>query len=115
MIRTALDAVTHLRPTLILTVGLSLSALWCAERPADVAEGDNALAALAAGAASSRYQTAYWLEQSRTNPTEWAQAESYCGGRYAGRDGKRPNCTAVIQAREALDWQARGPVRLQRR
>lgn len=116
MMLTALYALTHPRQTLIAAVALSLTALECAERPAperpvDIANGDDALAALVVGAASTRYQTAYWLAQARTNPPQWRQAESYCGGHYAGPDGQRPNCAAVVFARETLDWQGRARAR----
>lgn len=73
-----------------------------AERAADVADGDDPLAALTVLATSRRYTTAYWITQADSNPTLWARATAYCEQQRGASDGARPSCAAVYDAQFEL-------------
>lgn len=71
---------------------LGFAMAGCRVSDADVANGDDPLAALAVPHRSERYTTAYWTQKSGTDTELWAQAVAFCEGKD---DGDHPNCDAV--------------------
>ena len=69
-----------------------------ADRQANLANGDEPLAALAAAVESTRYTAAYWSQQADSNPTLFARARAYCDSQWASNSGQKVNCAAVAAA-----------------
>lgn len=76
----------------------------CAASDADIANGDDPLAALAVPHRSERYTTTYWTQTTRDDPELWARAVEYCQDKRADY----PNCEAVRSV-EALERMSRPP------
>jgi hypothetical protein len=78
---------------LAASLGLALAAM-AACRPAaeEIANGDDALAALAAPVESARYDGPYWAREAHRRSRTWAAARAYCARARAAR---LPNCHAV--------------------
>lgn len=90
-----------LTSALLLPAALTGALGACTRSPQQVADGDDALAALTSSVASTRYNQGFWREQAHTDSAgKWAKALAYCG--HLGRprpgleaDGAKPNCGAV--------------------
>jgi hypothetical protein len=86
------------RPPFLVSIALAplllAAALGCQPSPAEVADGDDPLAALRATAATSRYKEPYWAEQCHRGNVTWQDALAFCRGE--GKDETRyPNCDHV--------------------
>lgn len=66
------------------------------ERQADIANGPDPLAALAAEVESTRYGSAYWSQQSDSNTSLWQRAKDYCAQNAVTANGQKVNCGAVM-------------------
>jgi hypothetical protein len=78
---------------LAAALGLALAAMAACRPAADeIANGDDALAALAAPVESARYDGPYWAREAHRRSRTWAAARAYCARARAAR---LPNCHAV--------------------
>jgi hypothetical protein len=85
----------------LLTLGLTgfLALAACTskgQQEADIANGDDPIAALGANVESTRYGTAYWAQQSDSNTSVWQQAKDYCAKNGVTGQGQKVNCGAVL-------------------
>ena len=70
------------------------AALGCQPTPAEIADGDDPLAALRASAPTSRYKEPFWSEHCHRGNVTWQDALAFC--RTEGKDAVRyPNCQHV--------------------
>ena len=86
-----------------LTAGLfcALLGTGCrsqAEREADIANGDDPMAALAVSATSTRYTTRYWVTQAEQKTPIWERGRTYCEQQRSAAQGAKPNCGALFDA-----------------
>lgn len=99
---------------LAAVLGMMGAATACrsqAEREADIANGDDPLAALTVSAPSTRYTTRYWLTQVEHDPTLWANGAAYCEQQRSAAVGTKPNCAAVYEAQSDLSVRKLRPPR----
>jgi hypothetical protein len=82
-----------------------------AEREADIANGDDPVAALSVSAPSARYTTRYWLTQAEQDAAVWSRAAAYCREQRAAAQGTKPNCAAVYEAESDLSVRTLRPRR----
>jgi hypothetical protein len=88
--------------TVLVPVTLAAGTIACrsrAEREAELANGDDPLAALRASVSSTRYTTRYWTATAQRDAHLWSRAQAYCEERRASSQGDEPNCAAVEAAR----------------
>lgn len=88
--------------TVLGVIALAAACRSQAEREADIANGDDPIAALEVSAPSTRYSTRYWLTQAERDPATWGRATAYCQEQRAAPQGTRPNCAAVYEAQTNL-------------
>jgi hypothetical protein len=69
------------------------------QQEADVANGDDPIAALDANVESTRYGTAYWTQQADSNTQTWQRAKDYCVRNGVTAQGQKVNCAPVMAAR----------------
>jgi len=77
---------------------LLISALGCKSKEspeANIANGDDPLAALTVMVPTTRYGSAFWEAQSDSNTTLWQKAKTYCEQNGVTGQGQKPNCGAV--------------------
>ena len=99
-----------IRAVTFATLGALATGVGCtseADRQADLANDSDPLAALAATVESTRYTTAYWSQQTDSNPTLFARARAYCDAQWATASGQKVNCAAVSAA--AFEQSGRRP------
>ena len=96
-------AVRHL--SVLATLACGVTALACrsrTEQEADIANGDDAFAALAVSVPSTKYNTRYRLTQAERDPASWGRAQTYCAEQRAAAQGAKPNCAPVFEAQSDL-------------
>ena len=89
----------------LATLACGIALLACrsrTEQEADIANGDDAFAALAVSVPSARYNTRYWVTQAERDPTSWGRAQTYCAEQRAAAQGAKPNCAPVFEAQSDL-------------
>ena len=92
-------------PGLALVVALALAlavpAGACRPSAAAVADGDDALAALAAPVQSARYDGPFWAREAHRGSRTWRAARAFCAGRREAPE--LPNChpVALVERWEA--------------
>lgn len=70
----------------------------CRKSELAVANGDDPIAALNSGAATTRYVHEYWIDQARRRTTLWDSAFALCSAYWKRNDGSKPNCGHVYTA-----------------
>jgi hypothetical protein len=77
---------------LALAAALGLAAGACRPAVDEIANGDDALAALAVPVESARYDGPYWAREAHRRSRTWAAATAFCARARAAR---LPNCHVV--------------------
>jgi hypothetical protein len=78
---------------LALALPLALALLACAPAPAEIADGDDPLAALKSPAPTSRYREPFWAQQSHRHTPLWRDALAFC--KTGDNIARYPNCAHV--------------------
>lgn len=73
-------------------IALALALASCRPSAEAIADGEDALAALASPAQSARYDGPYWTREAHRNSPSWQAAKAFC---RKSRDRELPNCHAV--------------------
>lgn len=82
-----------------LVIGLSLAAvIGCRKSDVDRANGNDPIAALNAGAPTTRYVHEFWIDHARRRTAVWDSAYALCSAYWKQNDGSKPNCGHVYTA-----------------
>jgi hypothetical protein len=76
----------------LVAAPLVLALAACRPTVQEVAEGDDALAALAVRAESTRYNGPFWAHEAHRGSGLWTRAKSFC---LAHREEDLPNCQPI--------------------